>query len=95
MGADLQLCFLYRDLTVNPRALVSTHRLQMLFIEREQLRTCQDAQTLHRTAKHSEKQYEGSWIYITVMIIELYFSHPNSIKYMLRLQRRTLRSSVF
>lgn len=54
--ADLQLCFLHSDLTVDPRALVSTHRLQMLFIEGEQLCTCQDAQTLHRPATEHTSQ---------------------------------------
>lgn len=45
---DLKSSFLNRDLTVNSSAVIRAHRLQLVFIQREELSSRQNTQTVDR-----------------------------------------------
>ena len=47
---DLQLTLLHGDLAIDTAAFLSTHGLQLVFVEGKQLRSRQDPQTLNRPA---------------------------------------------
>lgn len=53
---DLKSSFLNGDLTVNSSAVIRTHRLQLVFIQREELSSCQNTQTVDgpEEIKHTE-----------------------------------------
>lgn len=54
-AADLQLLLLNRDLRVDAAAFVPAHRLQLVFVEGEELGPGEDPQTIHRPAERTAR----------------------------------------